>query len=86
MSWLIYVANQARKNLKRFPKNSVKRLALVLEEIVEDPYCGDVKKIKGETDTWRRRVGEYRLTYVVFVIEKLIKVTDIERKSDTTYH
>lgn len=60
-------------------------MLLALDEIVVDPYFGDIKKVKGELDTWRRRVGRYRITYAVFVIEKIIKVTDMEIKSDNTY-
>ncbi|MEK7504661.1 MAG: type II toxin-antitoxin system RelE/ParE family toxin [Patescibacteria group bacterium] len=85
MSWLIHIADQAQKSLKRLPKSSAGKILLVLEDIIEDPYFGDIRKVKGEIDTWRRRVGEYRITYVVLVNEKLIKVTDIERKSDHTY-
>lgn len=85
MSWQLYIANQARKSLLRLPKDSADRLLSALDEIGEDPYIGDIKKVKGEVDTWRRRVGRYRITYEVLVGDKTIKVTTIEMKSDNTY-
>ncbi len=85
MSWQIIIANQAKKNLERLPKDSAYRLLTALDEIVVDPYIGDIKKVKGELNTWRRRVGRYRITYAVLVNEKVIKVTDIGIKSDNTY-
>ncbi|MEK7552829.1 MAG: type II toxin-antitoxin system RelE/ParE family toxin [Patescibacteria group bacterium] len=85
MSWQLYIANHARKSLLGLPKASASRLLKVLDEINEDPYCGDIKKIKGEVDTWRRRVGHYRIVYKVLVNERMISVTMIETKSDNTY-
>ena len=85
MNWQLCIANQARKSLLRLPRNSSDRLLTVLGEIGEDPYRGDIKKIKGEVDTWRRRVGRYRITYEILVSDKTINVTLIEMKSDNTY-
>lgn len=51
MSWQLYIVNQARKSLLRLPKNSADRLVAALDETGEDPYTGDIKKVKGEADT-----------------------------------
>ena len=85
MSWQLCIANQARKSLLRLPKDSADRLLLVLDETGQVPYVGDIKKIKGELDTWRRRVGRYRITYKVSVSDRMIEVTTIKMKSDNTY-
>lgn len=85
MNWQLLVANQARKSLARLSKNTHTRLLEVLADIEVDPYVGDIKKIKGYVNTWRRRVGRYRITYEVLVSDRVISVTSIEIKTDTTY-
>jgi len=67
------------------PKDSTDRLSVALVEISQDPYGGDIRKIKGELDTWRRRIGRYRITYEILVGDKTIKVTTVEMKSDNAY-
>lgn len=85
MNWELLVAAQARKSLRRLPRNIVSRLLEVLDQISADPYAGDIRKIKGYDDTWRRRMGRYRITYSIFVVNRIISVTDIEIKTDNTY-
>lgn len=85
MNWKVLVAAQAQKSLHRLPRNIANRLVVILDQISVDPYSGDIRKIKGYTDTWRRRVGRYRITYSIFVVERVIAVTDIEIKTDNTY-
>lgn len=85
MSWELLVANQARKSLSKLSKNIANKILEVLGEISADPYSGDIKKVKGYTDTWRRRVGRYRITYEVSVPTKVISVTSIEIKTYNTY-
>jgi mRNA-degrading endonuclease RelE of RelBE toxin-antitoxin system len=52
----------------------------------ENPFSGDIVRLKGQDDTaWRRRVGEYRILYVLFPGERLIVVTAIRRRTSTTY-
>ena len=85
MSWELRVANQARKSLIRLSKNIANKILVVLDEFSLGPYLGDIKKIKGYEDTWRRRVGRYRITYEVSVSSKVISVTSIEIKTDNTY-
>ena len=85
MNWQLYIANQARKSLLRSSKDSADRLLMALDEISNDPYGGDIRKVKGEVNTWRRRVGRYRITYEILVSDKAIKVTTIGMKSDNTY-
>ena len=85
MSWELRVANQARKSLIRLSKNIANKILVVLDEFSLGPYLGDIKKIKGYEDTWRRRVGRYRITFEVPVSSKVISVTSIEIKTDNTY-
>ncbi len=60
MNWRIKIAKRASKEMRRIPKKDAKRLLFVLEKLIENPYQGDIEKIEGEDNVWRRRVGNYR--------------------------
>ena len=86
MSWKIRVARRVLKDIKRIPKKDEKRLFSVLELLTKNPYQGDIEKIKGEDNVWRRRVGVYRILYEVASKEKCVNVFQIRRRTTTTYN
>ena len=60
MSWNVNVAKRALKEIRRIPKKDAKRLFNILEDIRDNPYKGNIAKIKGEDSIWRKRVGNYK--------------------------
>jgi len=48
-----------------------------------DPFQGDIKRL--EPSGWRRRVGDYRIFYDLYMKERRIVVTAILRRTSTTY-
>jgi len=57
----------------------------VINEMARDPFAGDIEKMSGQENVWRRRVGAYRIFYEVFTDQKLIHITDIRRRTSSTY-
>jgi mRNA-degrading endonuclease RelE of RelBE toxin-antitoxin system len=53
--------------------------------MVDDPFAGDVLKLEGEKDHWRRRVGNYRIFFSVDKSTLTVAVTAIARRTSTTY-
>jgi mRNA-degrading endonuclease RelE of RelBE toxin-antitoxin system len=51
----------------------------------QDPFSGDIKRLKGQAAAWRRRVGNYRIVYDLHVDEQQIVVAGILRRTSTTY-
>jgi len=51
----------------------------------EDPFSGDVTRLKAQPAAWRRRVGDYRIFYDLFPDRLLIVVLAIKRRTSTTY-
>lgn len=85
MSWKVRIAKRVSKEMKRIPKKDVKRLLFVLEGLAKDPYQGNIEKIKGEDNVWRRRVGSHRILYEIILKGKYIDVFQIRRRTTTTY-
>ena len=51
----------------------------------EDPFEGDIKRLQGQPTAWRRRVGNYRVLYDLYFVQRLIVIAGIVRRSSTTY-
>ncbi len=85
MSWDLIIDNEAKKKLKRLPAKEVRRIHLTLEAMAFNPYSGDIEKMRGEDDIWRRRAGSYRIFYQIIKQRYLIYVYDIRRRTSTTY-
>jgi mRNA interferase RelE/StbE len=84
-SWELRVSKDALKALAKIPKDHAEKILEVVETLVVNPFVGDIKKIRGEDQTWRRRVGEYRILFELYQNEKIIFVFSIKRRSSNTY-
>jgi mRNA-degrading endonuclease RelE of RelBE toxin-antitoxin system len=51
----------------------------------EDPFRGDLKRIKGKPSAWRRRVGNYRVLFDLDFETQKIAVHGILRRTTTSY-
>lgn len=51
----------------------------------DDPFKGDIKRLKGQPTAWRRRVGDYRIVYDLLLDRHTILVAGILRRTSTTY-
>lgn len=85
MNWELKVDDFAKKQLSRIPKKDVERIVLILRELAVDPYSGDIQKMRGEKDVWRRRIGSYRIFYEVYQKERAVYINEIKRRTSKTY-
>jgi len=84
-SWVLQIDPQVFKTVKRFPPKDRKRILVVLANVGKDPFIGDIQKIKGEENVWRRRVGSYRVFFEIYQVEKAVHIFHVERRTSTTY-
>ena len=71
--------------MERAPRHERERLTLVLEEMARDPFVRDVQPLKGQPNSFRRRVGDWRILFDVDRSARTVDVTDIVRRTTTTY-
>lgn len=64
-------------------KNQILNLVHDIEQGNGSKY--DIKKLKGHSNMYRVRWGKWRIMYVV-EDNKTVRVSSIERRSDTTYN
>ena len=85
MAWQLRIAKRAEKRLKRVPREDQERIIGAIAEMRASPFRGDIARLKNQSVAWRRRAGNYRIFFDVYVEELLVDVTDIRRRTTTTY-
>lgn len=84
-SWDLRIDPDVFRFLKKIPRNNAEAVLGVVKLLSFNPYFGDVQKTKGMENTWRRRVGDFRIFYKIIVSEKIILVFRVERRTSATY-
>ena len=82
--WRVVVDASVRKRLNKIPLADAEAIVAVLVGLAENPYAGDIQKLKGE-EAWRRRVRSYRLEFRVYQDMRTLLVYKLERRTSTTY-
>jgi mRNA interferase RelE/StbE len=85
MAWNLRITGPAQKEFQKLPARDQARVKDALLAMQQDPFSGDIKRLKGQAAAWRRRVGNYRIVYDLHVEEQRIVVAGILRRSSTTY-
>jgi len=86
MPYRIEVERRAWKALARLPRQAQTRIATTIDALAEDPRPAGCRPVKGaEKDTYRVRVGDYRVIYVVVDDERVVIVVRVSRRSARTY-
>lgn len=65
MSYRVEFTKQAIKQLNALPMQEKQRLESKIDALASEPRPLGVKKLKGEADLYRIRVGNYRVVYTI---------------------
>jgi len=84
-NWDLQIDPSVYKTLKKIPRNYAEAILEVIRILPINPYYGDIQKMKDENNTWRRRIGNYRIFYKIKVVEKIILIFGVERRTSKTY-
>jgi mRNA interferase RelE/StbE len=85
MAWNLHITGPAQKEFLKLPPKDQARVKNALLAMQQDPFSGDIKRLKGQAAAWRRRVGNYRIVYDLHINEQRIVVAGILRRTSTTY-
>ena len=75
----IIIKKKAKKFIDKLPKNEKMRIVKAIEVL---PNGEDIKKLKGHTDLFRLRVGDYRIIYTVDNGELTVYVIDAGNRGE----
>lgn len=87
MTWTVVVAKPAQKQVAKFPASDQHRIAGAIRDMASGPFWGDVIKLEGAGNRWRRPVGNYRIFYAVDQAGMAVcRSGRIVRRTSTTYY
>ena len=84
MTWGLQVTGPAQKDLRKLPAKDQAHIKAALTAMQEDPFSGDIVRLKAQPTAWRRRVGSYRILFDVYPEQLLVIVAAITRRTSTT--
>ncbi len=76
MAYSINIKKSVEKDLRKLPTSVISRVIEAIENLKDNPYPRQSKKLKSTEKTYRLRVGNYRIIYQV----------DEEKKEIVVYH
>ena len=82
MTYDVAVPRRVQKQLLALPQDVYDRLRDGLDALRADPRPPGVKKLKGQTNTYRTRVGNYRIVYTVNDLAQQVQVLTVEHRKD----
>ena len=85
-TYQIVIERRARKALARLPTQDHTRIVAAIDALAEDPWPPGCEPVRAAPrGTYRVRVGDWRVIYVVLDDEQVIIVARVTRRSERTY-
>jgi mRNA interferase RelE/StbE len=79
--YIVSFRRSAQKELEAFPKDLISRVLPKIEELAVEPRPDGCKKLKGQNNHWRVRVGDYRVIYSVDDDSRNVEIINIRHRS-----
>ena len=74
-------SSKSRKFLKKIDNTTWRRITEKIQDLQEDPFPSDAKRVVGRKEkTFRIRVGDYRVLYLVFFDRNLLFISKIDKR------
>lgn len=85
MSFSLSFSSRSRKQIKKLPQKIKEKIKIGCEEISENPWHKQTIKVQGYENIRRKRVGKWRILYLVDKKSKEIVVVKIELRDENIY-
>ncbi|MEM8777739.1 MAG: type II toxin-antitoxin system RelE/ParE family toxin [Cyanobacteria bacterium P01_G01_bin.49] len=82
MSYQVKFSRSARKQFRKLSLDIQKRIQAKIDELAIEPRSNRVKKLRGEDNLYRIRVGDYRVVYEIEDDVLLIIVIRVKHRSE----
>jgi len=81
-NYSLAVTRSAQKELDALDERLFARIDRKILALADDPRPAGSKKLKGYKDSWRIRIGDWRVVYIVDDPAKLVTVTRIAHRRE----
>ncbi|NJM23576.1 MAG: type II toxin-antitoxin system RelE/ParE family toxin [Richelia sp. SM1_7_0] len=82
MTYEIKFTKGAIKLFRKLPQNLQERIQVEINDLANDPRPNGVLKLKGEENSYRIRVGDYRVIYEIYDDILLISIVKVKHRSE----
>lgn len=72
----------AVKELEKLPRPMIVKVVAAVGELASNPYPHGVRKLVGTEDTYRIRVGDFRVLYSVFKNKLIVEIVRVQHRKD----
>ena len=80
MAYRVEDKRSARKEIEALPKREQRRVVAVIEDLAENPRPPGVRELTGTDDTYRLRVGDYRVVYQIVKRKLIVYVVKVRHR------
>ena len=81
-SYRIEWKDSARKELRRLDRPVIPRILEAVRSLAANPFPQGYRKLKGSGQSYRIRVGEYRVVYEVAEDHLVVEVVRVRHRKD----
>ncbi len=72
----------AIKELEKLPRPMISKIVSAVDNLSSNPYPQGVRKLVGTEDTYRIRVGDYRVLYNIVENNLIIEIIRVRHRKD----
>jgi mRNA interferase RelE/StbE len=79
--YVITFARSAHKELENLDTPIVNRIFPKIEALAKEARPAGCRKLQGEKNLWRIRIGDYRVIYAVYESERRVDIIAVRHRS-----
>ena len=81
-SYRISWKRSAQKELRKLPQQEIQRILQAVEALADEPYPSGVRKLVGSEQSYRIRIGDYRVVYTIAAAKLIIEIVRVRHRKD----
>lgn len=82
MKYSVEYKNSALKEIERLEKQTQRQILDAVDKLGIEPRPSGVKKIRGDSITWRIRIGKYRVVYRIYEARLVVMIVRVAHRKD----
>jgi len=82
VAYTVQVLPSAQRQIAKLDPPIRRRIAAAIDDLADDPRPSGSKKLQGSENTWRIRVGDYRILYVIHDRQAVVLVIEIGHRRE----
>ena len=78
----VRLEGQSERDLTRLPRDVHEHVASVVQQLAQNPRPHGCQKLRGASNTWRVRIGRYRVLYDIEDDTHVVRVRAVLHRKD----